>query len=160
MGRGDIRALTEDRCSPFLYANQMLSDKQRRERAAVKWRCVWSWHWRPWAGTEGMDKEAFGGTLHSLTAANCFQRKPWNPILETFWVRTKRLFQLCYEFSFSMWWDPSWLRELSCGSRAGLPSHSQNIWVHRKQRQLESKGGNKLGVIFSLIRSWDNLFSP
>jgi len=29
-----------------------------------------------------------------------------------------------------------------------------------KERHLESKGGNKLGMIFSLIRNWDYLFSP
>lgn len=95
VGRGDVKAVTGDRCSTFPSAKQMLSDKQRRGRAAVKWRRVWSWHWCPWAGTEEMDKEAFGGTLHSLTAANRFQHDHWNPVLEMFWVRAERLFQLC-----------------------------------------------------------------
>lgn len=57
-------------------------------------------------GIQGTDKEAFGGTMHSLTAANCFQCKPWKAIPGMFGVKNKRLFQLP-EFSFSWWWCPS-----------------------------------------------------
>lgn len=44
LGRWDVKALTWGRCGTFPYANQMLNDEERRERAAVKWRCVWPWH--------------------------------------------------------------------------------------------------------------------
>lgn len=124
-GEGERKGTDRGRRGTFPYANQMLNNKQRREKAAVKCRCVWSWHSCPRAGTEGMDKETFGSTLHSLTAANCFQREPWNSILEMFWVRTKRLFQLWVQFlnvmrSFLAPWAFMWQQGWASESR---PKH-------------------------------------